>query len=58
MATKKQKRYEGETYTSVFLGRLQQLLEILVAFHILIASLPPLGHGLAMEDQNMKEAVK
>lgn len=38
--------------------RFQQLLEIFVAFLILISSLPPLGNGLSMEDKDMEERVK
>jgi hypothetical protein len=42
----------------VFLGGLEQGTEVLVAFLILISGLAPLGHGLAVEDENVEESVE
>lgn len=48
----------GRTYASIFLRRLKQLLEVLIPFHFLVPSLPPLCHHLAVEDKDVKESVK
>jgi hypothetical protein len=42
----------------VFLGRLKQGAEVLVALLVLVARFPPLGHGLAVEDEDVEEGVE
>jgi hypothetical protein len=46
------------TYLCVVLGRLEQLFEVLVAFLVLVSGLPPLGHSLAVEDEDVEERVQ
>ena len=42
----------------ILLGSLEQRAEVLVTLLILVARFPPLGHGLAMEDENVEEGVE
>jgi hypothetical protein len=46
------------TYPCVFFGLLEQLLEVLVAFLVLVTSLAPLCHSLAVEDQDVEESIE
>ena len=46
------------TYTSIFFRRFKKFLEILIAFHILVSSFAPFGHGFTMEDEYVEESVK
>lgn len=46
------------THLCILLGRIKEVAEVLVSIHILISSLPPLGHRLAVEDENVEEGVQ
>ena len=48
----------GRPYLGIAYRRLKQFLEVLVPFLFLIASFPPLGNGLSVEDQDVEESVK
>ena len=47
-----------KTYLRVCYWRLEQLLEVLIAFLILVASLPPLRNRLSVEDEDVEECVE
>ena len=42
----------------VFLGRLKQRREVLIAFLVLVACFAPLCHGFAVEDEDVEEGVE
>lgn len=46
------------THLRILDGRLEQLLEVLVALLVLVARLPPLRNSLAVEDQDVEEGVE
>ena len=46
------------TYSCVLFGRLEKLLEVFIALHVLVTSLAPLSHGLAVENEDVEEGVK
>lgn len=46
------------THLRILDGRLEQLLEVLVALLVLVARLPPLCDCLAVEDEDVEEGVE
>ena len=46
------------THLCILLGRIKEVAEVLVSIHVLVSSLPPLGHRLAVEDENVEEGVQ
>ena len=46
------------TYPCILFGRLEQLLEVLVALLVLVTGFTPFGHGLTVEDEDVEEGVE